>query len=147
MFSDVLKKPVDFVILPGTGASGHTTLISLHIGWGAKIFVLLDNDNEGRQNHAAYLGKFPTLSSRIDVLESVSNAKNTEFENLFTANERKALAKIAGFSDPVTKKVFQQTLANLSNSDELTKKASAAISAETKDRFEKIFETVKEKLD
>lgn len=146
MFSDVLKKSVDFVILPGTGASGHTTLISLHIGWGAKIFVLLDNDNEGRQNQAVYLGKFPTLKTHIDVLENAGNAKNTEFENLFTVDERKELAKIAGFNGPVTKKVFQQTLANLSNSDELTKKASVAISTETKNRFENIFKTTKEKL-
>jgi len=143
MFSDVLRKSVDFVILPGTGASGHTTLISLHMGWGAKIFVLLDNDDEGRRNQATYQEKFPTLKTRIDVLDSVGTAKNTAFENLFTVEERKKMADIAGFTGTVTKKIFQQTLANLSNSDELTRKAASVISKETKGRFEKIFDNAK----
>jgi len=147
MFCDVLKKKVDFVILPGTGASGHKTLISLHVGWGAKIYVLLDNDEEGRQNQCAYIEKFPTLKKYIEVLEIVEGSKNTEFENLFSITERDLLAKLAGFTGLVTKKVFQQTLANLSNSDELTKKAMLLIESGTKERFEKIYSTIEGKLE
>ena len=110
---------------------------------GAKIFVLLDNDDEGRRNQATYQEKFPTLKTRIDVLDSVGTAKNTAFENLFTVEERKKMADIAGFTGTVTKKIFQQTLANLSNSDELTRKAASVISKETKGRFEKIFDNAK----
>lgn len=146
MFSNVLKNKINFVILPGTGASGHTTLISLHIGWGLKIYVLLDNDDEGRLNQGVYSNKFPIIKDSIKVLDSVKGANNTEFEDLFSKEEREKMAKLAGFSGQVTKKVFQQTLANISYSEELTKKAVNIISDDTKNRFKKILKDIETKL-
>ena len=52
MFSDVLRKSVDFVILPGTGASGHTTLISLHMGWEQRslfYWIMMMKEDEIKQ--------------------------------------------------------------------------------------------------
>lgn len=146
MFVNVLKKKIDFVILPGTGASGHTTLISLHIGWGLKIYVLLDNDDEGRLNRNTYISKFPVIKDNIKVLDLVRNANNTEFEDLFSKDEREKMTKLAGFTGTITKKVFQQTLANISYSEELTKKASNIICTETKDRFQKILQDIEGRL-
>jgi predicted ATP-dependent endonuclease of OLD family len=140
MFSDVLKAKINFVILPGTGASGHTTLISLHVGWGAKICVLLDNDVEGRQNLNSYISKFPTLKNNILTLEE--STRDIEFEDLFDSQERLKLSKIAGFSGKVTKKIFQQTLANISYSENLTKQATTVISSSTKNRFLKILSNI-----
>lgn len=145
MFSDVLKKKVDFVILPGTGASGHTTLISLHVGWGVKIFVLLDNDDEGRQNQTVYITKFPILKNNIKVLDKITT-KDTEFEDLFSQEEKEKMVKLAGFPGTVTKKIFQQTLANISYSEDLTKKATAIITSNTKKRFQKILQDIEATL-
>lgn len=138
MFCNVLKKKIDFVILPGTGASGHTTLISLHIGWGVKIYVLLDNDDEGRQNQDIYITKFPIIKNNIKLLEKTDGAGDTEFEDLFSQEEKDKMAKLAGFSGKLTKKGFQQTLANISYSEDLTKKAVAIITTDTKGKFQKI---------
>ena len=146
MFCNVLKQRIDFVILPGTGASGHTTLISLHIGWGVKIFVLLDNDDEGRQNQGTYISKFPILKNNIKVLDYLTGTKDTEFEDLFSKAEKEKMAKLAGFSGALTKKAFQQTLANISYSEDLTKKAITIITADTKKRFQKILKDIESKL-
>lgn len=142
MFKDVLKLPLSFVILPGTGASGHTTLISLHIGWGAKLVVLLDNDDEGRMNLANYITKFPNLESKIILLDHVISTKNTEFEDLFSKEERVQLSSLAGFSGVITKKAFQQTLASILNSEHLRKKAIGIIKEETKSRFNTIYQKI-----
>ena len=146
MFEEVLGKKLPFVIIPGTSASSLSTLISLHVGWGAKIAVLLDNDDEGRKCKKQYLDKFPTLDKNMVVLDFVRLQGDVEFEKLFTSDERMSLALLAGFKEPVTKKIFQQTLANILNSDSLKSSAKSKISPETKKRFESIYEKVSELL-
>lgn len=142
MFESILKEKANFVILPGTGASGHQTLISLHLGWGASLFVLLDNDDEGRMNQKNYQDKFPIIKEKIKTLGIVSSSKNVEFEDLFSQKEREALANLAGFIGPVSKHVFQQAIANIYYSAQLSSKASKILTDETKKIFKQIFDLV-----
>lgn len=146
MFEKILKYKMGFIILPATGASTLSTLISLHIGWGTNFFVLLDNDDEGRMNQKSYLDKFPTLSNKIKTLDFVISSKDCEFEDLFSKKEREDMAVIAGFSTTLTKNVFQQSLANILYSPVLTQKASKVITSGTKKRFETILDLVKKTL-
>jgi len=146
LFEKIMRKRLDFVIIPGTGASNLTTLISLHLGWGSKLVVLLDNDEEGRSSQVNYQGKFSPIKSKILTYEVISSAKNFEFENLFTDKERAGLASLAGFSGSVTKKIFQQTLATILHSSSLTTKASRVIGDQTKKNFEAIFAKVAKEL-
>ncbi len=146
MFEQVLKKKLDFVIMPGTGASTLKTLISLHVGWGASTFVLLDNDDEGRANKASYQVKFPHIEKSMHVLDFIGVAGDCEFEQIFTDKERKDLSALAGFSGPVTKKVFQQTLASISTSATLSKKATKLISSATEKRFKTILSFIEKTL-
>lgn len=146
MFEKVLKEKLNFVILPGTGASGHNTLISLHLGWNVDIFVLLDNDDEGRQNQKNYIERFPTIKNRIKVLDFLNLGKNVEFENLFTTEERQEMSKISGFNGIISKKAFQQTIANILYSSELSSKAAKILSQETINRFKTILDLAKKEL-
>lgn len=146
MFEKVLKLKLDYVILPGTGASTLGTLISLHIGWGARFLVLLDNDDEGRTNQKSYLDKFPIQLNKIKTLDFLISSKDCEFEDLFSIKEKEELAAIAGFLAPITKKVFQQTLASILYSSSLTQKATKIITADTKKRFSTISDLIKKNL-
>jgi hypothetical protein len=146
MFEFVLNKKLDFAIFPGTGASGHETLISLNIGWGSSIFVLLDNDDEGRQSRDKYHAKFPILDKKICVLDFLSKNKNYEFEDLFEVEERQKLASLAGFNGKVTKKVFQQTVAAVLYSGKLQKQAKTIIGPDTLNKFKQIFERIEKEL-
>ena len=142
IFEKILKKEIDFTLLPGTGASGHETLISLHIGWGANIVILLDNDKEGRYNQGVYRDKFPIIKDKIFTLDFINSTNNVEFEDLFSSKERQELAKLAGFTGVLTKKVFQQSLAHILYSTSLITKAEKIIDNGTKKKFEQIFELV-----
>lgn len=146
MFEKVLNKKLNFVILPGTGASNLETLISLHIGWGAEIFVLLDNDDEGRFNKNNYFKKFPILKNKIKVLDFLGTSKNYEFEDLFTFTERENLSKLSEFKKPITKKVFQQAIASILYSPKLLQKSIKQISQVTKRKFLLILDSIKKEL-
>ena len=151
MFFDVLKeKRGDFVIMPGTGASSLSPLISLHIGWGANISVLLDNDDEGRTNQDKYVEKYPNISNRINVLNFKnlsSKSKNLEFEGLFEDKERIEIAKLAGIkTSRVTKKIFQQALLAISGSSKLKKSFGKVVGTKTKNNFKTILSQVKKDL-
>ncbi|KPJ57046.1 hypothetical protein AMJ49_02720 [Parcubacteria bacterium DG_74_2] len=152
MFFDVLRKNrKEFVIMPGSGASSLSPLISLHIGWGAGISILLDDDEEGRTNRDRYIKKYPNLSSVINTFDFVSlrtKGNNIEFENLFNKSEKKKIANLADIKvDEVTKKVFQQALLIILCSEKLRKSFSSIIDQKTKTRFSNIFEKVKKDLD
>lgn len=148
MFFDILKeKRSDFVIMPGTGASSLSPLISLHIGWGANISVLLDNDDEGRTNREKYIEKYPNILNRINVLDfqNLSNkSKNLEFEGLFEDKERSEIASLAGIkTSKVTKKIFQQALLGISCSSKLKTSFRKIIGSKTKNNFRIILDKVK----
>lgn len=146
MFEKILKKKLDFTILPGTGASGHSTLISLHIGWGATMYVLLDNDDEGRNCANRYKDQFPVIRESIDTLPSKSTS-DVVFEDLLSSNDKRELLGIAGF-DPSkpTKKAVQQSIADVLYSPKLTTKLSSKLEQKTKNTFEAIYNVTVSKL-
>ncbi len=151
MFFDVLKEErKKFVIMPGSGAASLSPLISLHIGWGADISILLDNDDEGRVNRGRYIEKYPNISEVINVfnfITSKAKVNNIEFEDLFEENERKKIALLAGIEvDEVSKKIFQQALLAVTCSGKLKKSFSNVISQRTKTRFQEIINKVKKDL-
>ena len=69
MFEKVLNKTCNFVIMPGTSASNLSTLLSLHIGWSAKICVLLDDDDEGRTQAERYRKDFSNIEKNYNHFE------------------------------------------------------------------------------
>lgn len=146
MFEKVLGETIDYAIFPGTGASGHDTLISLNIGWGSKVFVLLDNDNEGRISQKKYSEKFHPIADKIRVLDFISTKKDVEFEDLFTTSEKQQLLNLAGITGTPTKKNFQQAIANIFYSSELQRKIKNIITDLTKKNFNTIFQLIESSL-
>lgn len=151
IFFDVLKEVrKKFVIMPGTGAASLSPLISLHIGWGADISVLLDNDKEGRENQAKYIEKYPNLSGVINIFDFIAlkpEKNNIEFENLFEENEKRAIADLAGIkASSIGKKTFQQSLLIIACSEKFKKPFSSLIGEQTRTRFQKILSKAKKDL-
>lgn len=141
LFETVLKKKLDFVIIPGTSASNLSILLSLHVGWGAQISVLLDDDTEGRNQKDKYVKNFPLVADNIKILDFVNDAKvkEFEFENLFSSVERQKIVELCKMGAEITKSQFQQSLAMCLNNLNLAKKLNSILSNETKKRFEQIY--------
>jgi predicted ATP-dependent endonuclease of OLD family len=150
LFFEVLGEEKKFVIMPGTGAASLSSLISLHIGWGADISVMLDNDEEGRSNQARYIEKYPNLTDVINVYDFLDlelTKENIEFEDLFEEKEKKEIIRLASIeTENIDKKIFQQALLIIACSEKLKKSLSKIIGQETKTNFRKILDKVKKNL-
>lgn len=150
MLFDVLKEKKKFVIMPGTGASSLTSLISLHIGWGADISVLLDNDSQGRANKEKYIRDYPNISNVINVydfISSIDRKNNIEFEDLFEEEEKRKIAYLAGIDiASVNKKIFQQSILIISCSYKLREKLAEIIGQKTINVFRDISNKIKKDL-
>ncbi len=144
LFERVLGKKLDFVIIPGTSASNLSTLISLHVGWGAQLAVLLDDDDEGRNQKDRYDKYFPSLVQNIDTLSFVNtqSIKEFDFEQLFTSEERKKIVELCNMGTEITKSQFQQSLALCLNNENLAKKLKPILTQETKNQFAQIFDKI-----
>ena len=144
LFESVLKKKLDFVIMPGTSASNLGTLLSLHIGWGAKVMTLLDYDNAGREEQEKYKTAFPNIDRYIQTLDDTGLADSNKFrlENLFLEDDKEAILSLASMTkskERISKKEFQNSLYIVANDPSLASKVSSRISDQTKKQFATIY--------
>lgn len=145
LFAQLLNRKLDYVIIPGTSASNLETLISLHIGWGAKTTVLLDNDEEGRTAMKKYKTLYPIIENQIVNFSLLSSEYNFEFEDLFANDDKKLLYEIANgnkSTGQVTKKQLQQSLAVVLYNTEKQAKLKSKITQDTLQNFQKLLDKV-----
>ena len=113
LFEHLLKKKLDFVIMPGTGASTLSTLISLNVGWGAAVMVLLDDDEEGKDSAIRYKDKFPALQDNVKTLSDINaKLKGNELEDLFSTNDKRAILELAEMDKSKSGRVKEQEFKN-----------------------------------
>lgn len=138
IFNDVLKIPRNFVIMPGTSASSLVNLISLHIGWGADLVVLLDNDREGRKQAKRYKRLFPNLVNNIVTLDLPGAA-----ENMFTDQAKKSILKLAELSGTkINKSTFNEAFRIVATNNALLEKLPKLIDKTTRSNFETEYKKV-----
>ncbi len=145
LFAQLLNRKLDYVIIPGTSASNLETHISLHIGWGAKTTVLLDNDEEGRTAMKKYKTLYPIIENQIVNFSLLSSEYNFEFEDLFANDDKKLLYEIANgnkSTGQVTKKQLQQSLAVVLYNTEKQAKLKSKITQDTLQNFQKLLDKV-----
>ncbi|MCA9383775.1 AAA family ATPase, partial [Candidatus Dojkabacteria bacterium] len=146
----ILNLEHKYVIIPGTSASNLETLISLHLGWGATIALLLDNDEEGRKAKSKYENKFPMIKDNILDLGLVIEKKNSRFEDMFEQDDKVLIYQIANSvtlsNKRIAKKQLQQALAIIVYNEDKKTKLKNNISDTTKNRFITVFEEVKKAI-
>ena len=118
-------------VLPGTGAGALDTLISLFIGWGRKFPILLDDDQEGRNQKERYLREFLLPPSSVVTLEGISSElKSKCLEGLFSDEYVELVKRVQKLPRRPSKsdfaQFFQQRIARLDadglvDADEITK--------------------------
>ncbi|MER7211703.1 AAA family ATPase [Streptosporangium sp. NPDC000239] len=134
-------------IVPGGGAGSLDPLIRLHIGWGKSFIVLLDGDAEGKKQRDRYEREFgPLITDRCIMLPNIcGDEKVQEMEDLFTSTDKMAIvASILTDKDPsskVSKKEFHGALMEL-----YARKDKVVIEPVTVQRFERLFEGLREQL-
>jgi len=151
MFEHVLGEELDFVVMPGTSATNLDTLISLHIGWGAKLMTLLDYDDTGREQQARYQDAFPSIASCINTLNDPlpTGGKDLKLEGLFSEADKLALLKSARMtpSGPtVKKKELQNALYIVGNDPSAAANFKRQASAGLKKNFEQILAHIRKNL-
>jgi predicted ATP-dependent endonuclease of OLD family len=94
-FQNVILKPKKkkmkmISLLPGTGCGSLDTAIQLYYAWGRRFIILLDSDEEGRNQKKRYLEIFGSIvKDRIFTLGDIdSNWANLELEKIFDEKDR-----------------------------------------------------------
>lgn len=134
----------DLNFYPGTSSSKLGTPIALYLAWGRKFVVLLDADGEGEKQKDAYIKEFGIdVKERIFSLADINPMfKNTEFEKLFTDQERIEICKAL---DPSTSK-FKKHDFCIGIQMLLAQNRPMEFSDETKKNFEEILGFLESKL-
>lgn len=137
LMSGVLVEANSHAIYPGTSASDLRELISLNIGWGAQFTVLLDADEEGKKQRKRYLKAFELSDDRIVLLPR----DGAEMEDMFTAEEKRKMHKIAFGLEPetVTNKELLAVVRALATTKNAFKKVGAILSDKTQKSFKDLF--------
>ncbi|HET6586349.1 MAG TPA: AAA family ATPase, partial [Oleiagrimonas sp.] len=101
-------------LMPAIGAGTFNALISLHLGWGVKMLVLLDGDRQGKQEQERYQREFgidPGCTTTLDQLLPGCY----EIENLLDETAKKSIRSELNLdTDPSKKQIlrfFQESLA------------------------------------
>ncbi len=128
----------NFAIYPAGGAHSMDTLISLNLGWGAALKILLDSDQEGKSAKNNYVEKFDLKES--DFVQFPDGVK--EIENLFDPKEVAKLWSKCYESevDTLTKKQLCIMFSHLCNDDGMLRYARRIIGKNTVQKFKEIFE-------
>lgn len=115
---DVLGLGADIKLVPGGGSGSLGPLISLYLGWGKSLVVLLDNDSEGRKQRERYESNFGTvLRGRCLTLSELCDDESVKaVESILGEGDRNKLIG-AIFSDdenqPKPKKALRQAVMEL----------------------------------
>ena len=109
-----LLKLAELPILPGLGAGTFGALISLHLGWGIGMVVLLDGDKKGKQEKGKYQKEFGLRTEAILTLDDLVPAVK-EIENVLDNKAmdiiRSELGLSANPSKSQIRRFFQECLA------------------------------------
>lgn len=137
----VLELKRSHAIYPGTSASALSGLISLNIGWRAVFCVLLDSDEEGLKNGKKYVKDFGLSAQEIAYIP----LEGGEMEDLFSKEEKSAIAKIALDIDSadISKKEYLAMMRSLDNvGEDKLRRVRDSLSEQTKERFRELLSLV-----
>lgn len=135
---------------PGAGRDALWDIIRLYLAWGSDFIVLLDGDSPSIKSQTEYRKEFsPFLDERVFTLKDILNM-NGNLEDLFSEVDAKTII-LSEFSIETYNGVKEnkQKLKELLNSGInllLYKKKKVVISNKTTDKFQKVYEFVRNKL-
>ena len=138
MYEMVTGSSPNFTIYPAGGARDMGHLISLNLGWGARIKILLDSDQDGNLAKCSYMEKFDLQESNF--VQWPDGDK--ELEKVFDPEEIAALwSKIyREKKESLTKKEFAVLFARMRSDDAAISYARKIIGKATVKKFKGIFE-------
>ncbi len=127
-------------LYPGNGADRNNQIIATYLAWGKEFTILLDGDKAGEDAKTRYIKEFGEIvRSRIITLKDIDVTFNHPTEALFKTSEQ--LDIIHGFDPNET--VFHKSKFNTAIQNLFIQEQPIELSAETKDKFKKIFEFIK----
>lgn len=140
----IVKNENKYKFIPGTSASNHNAIIKLYLGWGKNFIILLDADEEGKNQKEKYIEEFgPILQDKIFTLKDINllwDKKRTE--DLFTAKDKLKLQKLIYPSEiKYNKKHFNKSIQEI-----YIKKEEFAFEASTIKKFKEIFDFLSKRL-
>ena len=145
-FEEVVSKKGDrLAIVPGKGAGDFDTLISLYLGWGKKVLILLDDDAAGRKSRDRHIEEWNLAKSQVLTLADVSSHwTKFKMEKLFSEGSVQSIRDKFypnKRGSRLTKKEIARAL-----QEKLIKGDRGDVSAETKATFKQLISGLKAKL-
>ena len=130
----------DLKFYPGNGADRNNQIIATYLAWGREFLILLDGDKAGEDAKKRYLKEFGLIvQGNIITLKDVDASFTFATENLFTAAEQLMIIQtFDGAAVAFDKSKFNTALQNLFIQEQVLE-----FSAETIERFKKLFEFIK----
>lgn len=141
----IILKSFDFNFYPGMGASKLDSPISLYLSWGRQFVGILDADKEGKAQKSRYKKDFGAEVDKkiFDLSDIDASFNNYSCEDLFKESEK---IEISQYFDPKTA-IYEKSKFNSGVQMLLAEKKELKLSDETKERFSKVFDFLKEKLE
>jgi predicted ATP-dependent endonuclease of OLD family len=101
----VLKKQINFSIMPGVGSGASDPVISQLMGQAQKFFILLDDDKEGIKAANRYKDEWYLTGERVATIASVdASFSNMALEKLLTNIDLEIIKNELGIASKPTKK-------------------------------------------
>jgi len=142
LMQTVLDEPITHAIYPGTSATDLGTLISLNLGWRSEFKILLDSDQDGKEQKTKYMDEYALAEENFILLSD----QDCEIEGTFSKKELCDLYKIA-FQEEVSHVSKKQYLALMrelqSKPQEYKSFIFDALSDETKEKYRKLIGELK----
>lgn len=150
-FSKVFStKKTNLKFFPGRGANTLDLAIRLNLAWGNRFIVLLDSDNAGQNAKCKYEEIGADVKNKIFTLGSINEEwKSFSTEKLFSEADQiniinfiyEETESLNNLKSKTAKKKFNRSIEEL-----YIKNEKIELSLETREKFQKIFKFIEEKI-
>ena len=148
LLNAILEREYDLHFYPGAGVDKYDCKFRLYLAWNKKFVALFDSDRGGKKARKKYIDDIgPDIQSKIFTFEDINKGwKNIETEDLFTEAER-IRAIQSCFKDHKKEDGYKKSKFNTAIQDLYIHNEKFKFNKTTIEKFNKIFEFLKNKLE
>ncbi|MCH8903560.1 MAG: AAA family ATPase [Bacteroidetes bacterium] len=132
---------------PGAGVDKYADVFRLYLAWDRKFIGVFDSDPGGKRAKKRYIDEIgPDIEDRVFTLEDVNSKwKNLNTEDLFSESEKIKIIQTS-FEDHQKTNGFHKSKFNTAIQQLYINNEPFELNKTTKQKFEKIFEFIAEKI-
>ena len=148
MLNLIFEREYNLHFYPGAGVTKYDDKFRLYLAWNKKFVALFDSDAGGKNARSKYIRDIgPDIQSRISTFEDINQRwKNLGTEDLFAESEKIRVIQSC-FEDHKKEDGYKKSKFNTAIQDLYIHNEKFGFNKTTIDKFNKIFEFLKNKLE